>query len=76
MSSKGFQGIKQQAEGAAQDAANALGQAAQDAVNQATNTSQKAMDYVCKTAQDGAEKATAQATEAMSAFGKKCSFKK
>ncbi|XP_072787559.1 uncharacterized protein [Taeniopygia guttata] len=41
MSGKSFQGLKEQAEGAAKDAANTLGQATQDAVNQITDASQK-----------------------------------
>ncbi|XP_025972606.2 adipogenesis regulatory factor [Dromaius novaehollandiae] len=76
MSGKSFQGLKQQAESAAKDAANALGQATQDAVNQVADASQKAIDQACKTAQDGVEKATGQAAEAMSGLGKKCGFKK
>ncbi|XP_062436102.1 adipogenesis regulatory factor-like [Rhea pennata] len=76
MSSKSFQGLKQQAEGAAKDAANTLGQATQDAINQVVETSQKAIDQACKTAQDGVEKATGQATEAMAGLGKNFGFKK
>ncbi|XP_068545521.1 adipogenesis regulatory factor isoform X1 [Anas acuta] len=76
MSSKSFQGLKEQAEGAAKDAANSLGQATQDAVNQITDASQKVIDKASKTAQDGVEKATGQAAEAMSGFGKKCGLKK
>ncbi|KAM9282099.1 adipogenesis regulatory factor [Cariama cristata] len=76
MSGKNFQGLKEQAEGAAKDAANTLGQATQDAVNQITDASQKAIDKASKMAQDGVEKATGQAAEAMSGFGKKCGFKK
>nr|XP_041572951.1 uncharacterized protein LOC100228060 isoform X1 [Taeniopygia guttata] len=76
MSGKTFQGLKEQAEGAAKDAANTLGQATQDAVNQITDASQKAFDKASKTAQDGVEKVAGQAAEAMSGFGKKCGFKK
>nr|XP_026655597.1 uncharacterized protein LOC102073050 isoform X2 [Zonotrichia albicollis] len=76
MSSKSFQGLKEQAEGAAKDAANTLGQATQDAVNQITEASQKAFDKASKTAQDGVEKVAGQAAEAMSGFGKKSGFKK
>ncbi|XP_067995350.1 adipogenesis regulatory factor-like [Melanerpes formicivorus] len=76
MSSKNFHGLKDQAEGAAKDAANTLGKATQDAVNQITEASQKAIDKASKAAQDGVEKATGQAAEAMSGFGKKCGFKK
>lgn len=35
-----------------------------------------AIDKASKAAQDGVEKATGQAAEAMSGFGKKCGFKK
>ncbi|KAM4669533.1 uncharacterized protein AAGF69_005417 [Amazona ochrocephala] len=41
MSSKNFQGLKEQAEGAAKDAGNTLGRAAEGAVNQITGASQK-----------------------------------
>ncbi|XP_008641011.2 PREDICTED: uncharacterized protein LOC103623663 [Corvus brachyrhynchos] len=76
MSSKSFQGLKEQAEGAAKDAANTLEKATQDAVNQITDASQKAFDKASKRAQDGVEKVAGQAAEAMSGFGKKCEFKK
>ncbi|XP_052533215.1 adipogenesis regulatory factor [Tympanuchus pallidicinctus] len=76
MSGRGFQGLKEQAEGAAKDAASALGQATQDAVSQITDAGQKAVDKACKTTQDGVEKAAGQVAEAVSGFGKKCGFKK
>ncbi|KAM6266244.1 uncharacterized protein LJ264_005747 [Porphyrio hochstetteri] len=76
MSSKDIQGLKEQAEGAAKDAANTFGQVTQDAVNQITDASQKAIDKASRMVQDGVEKATGQAAEAMSGFGKKCGFKK
>ncbi|XP_027751755.1 adipogenesis regulatory factor [Empidonax traillii] len=76
MSGRSFQGLKEQAESKAKDAANSLGQATQDSVNQITEASQKAIDKAAKMAQDGVEKATGQAAEAMSGFGKKCGFKK
>ncbi|KAJ7403085.1 Gamma-synuclein [Pitangus sulphuratus] len=55
MSGRSFQGLKEQAESAAKDAA---------------------IDKAAKMAQDGVEKATGQAAEAMSGFGKKCGLKK
>ncbi|XP_009970988.2 adipogenesis regulatory factor [Tyto alba] len=76
MSGKNFQGLKEQAEGAAKNAESTLGRVTQDAVNQITDASQKAIDKASKMAQDGVEKASEQAAEAMSGLGKKCGFKK
>ncbi|XP_030344637.1 adipogenesis regulatory factor [Strigops habroptila] len=76
MSGKNFQGLKEQAEGAAKDAANTLGRATEGAVNQITDASQKAIDKASKAAQDEVEKATGHTAEAISGLGKKCGFEK
>uniref|UniRef100_A0A8C2YBU3 Adipogenesis regulatory factor n=1 Tax=Coturnix japonica TaxID=93934 RepID=A0A8C2YBU3_COTJA len=67
MSGRGFQGLKEQAEGAAKDAGKE---------DEHHCLFAGAVDKACKTAQDGVEKAAGQAAEAVSGFGKKCGFKK
>ncbi|KQK84939.1 adipogenesis regulatory factor [Amazona aestiva] len=76
MSSKNFQGLKEQAEGAAKDAGNTLGRAAEGAVNQITGASQKAIDRASKAVQNAVEEATEHAAEDISGLGKICGFEK
>ncbi|XP_053167019.1 adipogenesis regulatory factor-like [Hemicordylus capensis] len=76
MSGKGFKGLGQHAQGTVQDAANSLGQAAQQAMNQTTEAGQKVVDQACKLAQDGIDKATGQAANTVSDLEKKLGLKK
>lgn len=71
MASKGLQDLKQQVEGAAQEAVTAAGAAAQQVVDQTTEAGQKAMDQVAKSTQETIDKTANQASETFSGFGKK-----
>ncbi|XP_047597596.1 adipogenesis regulatory factor-like [Lutra lutra] len=68
MASKGLQDLKQQVQGAAQEAS------AQQVVDQATEAGQKAMDQVAKSTQETIDKIANQASETFSGFGKKLGF--
>nr|KAF6277326.1 adipogenesis regulatory factor [Myotis myotis] len=71
MAGKGWQDLKQQVEGTAQEAVTATGAAAQQVVDQAAEAGQKAMDQVAKTTQETVDKTATQASETFSGFGKK-----
>ncbi|CAK6436511.1 unnamed protein product [Pipistrellus nathusii] len=71
MAGKGWQDLKQQVEGTAQEAVTATGAAAQQVVDQAAEAGQKAMDQAAKVTQETADKTASQASEAFSGFGKK-----
>ncbi|KAK2508005.1 hypothetical protein MC885_009940 [Smutsia gigantea] len=71
MASKGLQDLKQQVEGAAQEAVTAAGTAVQQMVDQATDAGQKALYQVAKSTQETTDKTANEALETFSGFGKK-----